>query len=95
MSPSDRLRPHPSVLSRELGGEMVLLNLESGVYFGLDRVGTRAWTLLTEQKSVTDVCAIMLDEYDVSAEILERDISALVGELKARGLLVPLDGDTA
>jgi hypothetical protein len=83
------------VLSRELGGEMVLLNLESGVYFGLDRVGARAWTLLAQQTSVTDVCAIMLDEYEVAAEVLERDISTLVSELKDKGLLVPLDGETA
>ena len=50
----DRLRVHKSVLSRELGGETVLLNLESGVYYGLDAVGTRAWNLLAEDRTLAD-----------------------------------------
>ncbi len=85
----ERLRVHKSVLSRELGGETVLLNLESGVYYGLDAVGTRAWNLLAQEHSLTDVRAIMLDEFEVAAETLERDLTALVRDLCDKQLLVP------
>jgi hypothetical protein len=88
----DRLRVHKSVLSRELGGETVLLNLESGVYYGLDAVGTRAWNLLAEDRTLADVGAIMLEEFDVPAEILERDLTALVRDLCDKQLLVPSEG---
>jgi len=87
---SGRLRAHPSVLSRELGGETVLLNLDSGVYYGLDAVGTRAWNLLAQERTVADVCSIMLEEFDVSSDILQRDLTALVQELRAKQLLVPV-----
>lgn len=84
------LQVHPSVLSRELGGETVLLNLESGVYYGLDAIGTRAWNLLTtERRTLADVCAIMAEEYDVTRETLQSDLTALVQELCAKQLLVP------
>jgi hypothetical protein len=89
VSESQPLRVHPSVLFRELGGETVLLNLESGVYYGLDAVGTRAWNLLTtEQRSLSDVCSIMAEEYDVARETLQSDLTVLVEELCEKQLLV-------
>jgi Coenzyme PQQ synthesis protein D (PqqD) len=84
------LRVHPSVLSRELGGETVLLNLESGVYYGLDAIGTRAWNLLTTQeRSLAEVCSIMAEEYEVARETLQSDLAALVQDLCEKQLLVP------
>ena len=85
---ADRLRVHPSVLSRELAGETVLLNLESGVYYGLDAIGTRAWNLLTQERTFDDVCTIMLEEFEVSRETLQGDLAALVRELCERQLLI-------
>lgn len=76
------------VVARRLGEETVILNLESGTYFGLDPVGARAWELIAEGRTFGDVRAVMLEEYDVEAEQLERDISALVGDLRAHGLLL-------
>lgn len=87
----DRLRVHKSVLSRELGGETVLLNLESGVYYGLDAVGTRAWNLLAENRPLADVRAVMLEEFDVPADTLERDLTSLVQDLCDKQLLVPAE----
>ena len=43
------------VVSRDLEGEAVILNLDSGTYFGLDRVGTRIWSLLQEGGSLRGV----------------------------------------
>ena len=84
----ERVRVHKSVLSRELGGETVLLNLESGVYYGLDAIGTRAWNLLAENRTLAEVRAVMLGEFDVSAETLERDLATLVRDLCDKQLLV-------
>ena len=89
VSLADRVAIHPSVLSREVGGETVLLNLESGVYYGLDAVGTRAWNLLAQDNTLAGVCSIMLDEYDVASDALQRDLTALVQELCEKHLLVP------
>lgn len=83
------LRVHPSVLSRELGGETVLLNLESGVYYGLDAIGTRVWNLLTtHERSLADVCSVLAEEYDVARETLHDDLTALVRDLCEKQLLV-------
>ncbi|MBT6125779.1 MAG: PqqD family protein, partial [Halieaceae bacterium] len=36
----------PDVISQEVSGETVLLDLNSEHYFGLDEVGTRIWQLI-------------------------------------------------
>jgi hypothetical protein len=84
----DRFVVNPSVVFRELDGETVLLNLDSGVYFGLDAVGTRVWTLLLEHGTTGPVCAQMEREYVVERQELERDVQRLVRELRQKGLLV-------
>jgi hypothetical protein len=94
MDATSPLAVHPSVLSREVGGETVLLNLESGVYYGLDVVGTRAWNLLAQSKSLEDVCSIMVDEYDVAPDVLLRDLTALVRDLCEKRLLIASDLDS-
>ena len=77
----------PSVVFRQMDDGAVLLDLESGVYFGLDEVGTRVWTLLLEQKTPDAVCEAMLDEFDVEPGVLAEDVRRLVGELQHNGLL--------
>jgi hypothetical protein len=84
---TDRVAVHPSVICRELSGETVLLNLESGVYYGLDGVGTRVWQLLQQDRTIADVCDVMVEEYDVEQDVVREDVSRLVGELHERGIV--------
>jgi len=88
MQLSDKARISNDVLARKVGEETVMLHLTDGTYFGLDPVGTRIWELLTEGKSLVEICDIMIDEYDVSRDAIERDVIRLADELAARGLIV-------
>jgi coenzyme PQQ synthesis protein D (PqqD) len=74
------------VASRELDGEMVLLDLATGTYFGLDHVGARVWTLIGDRAPLGAVFETLLAEYEVAPAPLERDLLALVGDLCTRGL---------
>ena len=76
-----------AVVFRELDGEAVVLNLDSGVYFGLNAVGTRLWQQIAALGDLQRVHARMLEEYEVPGETLARDLLAFVGELQARGLV--------
>lgn len=89
MNLTDRVRIPQEVLARQVGGETVMLDLAKGAYFGLDPVGARMWQLLAEGKTLAEVRDAIVEEYDVSREDAERDLLALVAELRARGLLVP------
>ena len=75
------------VLSQELAGETVLLDLHSESYFGLDAVGTRVWQLLNEGRDVVGVIDVLLDEYEVEREVLEQDVAELLKRLDEAGLI--------
>jgi hypothetical protein len=77
----------PDVLSQELEGETVVLDLRSERYYVLDDVGTRMWQLLATLGDPAAVCARMLDEYDVDAESLRRDLGALIAKLAEAGMV--------
>ena len=83
----DTLTASPDVVARRVGDEMMLLDLTSGTYFGLDTVGGRFWDLLDERGSLSAARDAMLEEFDVAADVLDRDLEALVTELSANGLL--------
>ena len=84
-----RLRAPAHVLVRELGGESVLLNLESGTYFGLDGVGTRMWARVTTASSVQEAFEALCGEYEVPPVELRRDLGTLLAGLVEKGLLEP------
>lgn len=75
------------VLFQDLDGEAVLLNLQSGKYFGLDSIGTRIWNLLAENGALAVAYQAILDEYDVDADRLRSDFLALVDQLASNGLI--------
>lgn len=75
------------VVTRQIGDETVLLNLESGTYFGLDPVGSRFLELLQTEGALTAVIARMLEEFDVTEPQLEADLLRLADEMLASGLL--------
>jgi hypothetical protein len=72
---------------RELAGEAVLLQLDAGMYFGLDAVGTRLWRLIAERGRLRDVFDAAREEFDVEPATLERDLLALVTQLAEKNLV--------
>jgi hypothetical protein len=74
-------------VSCNLAGEAAILNIKSGVYYGLDPVGARVWSLLEDPRTVDDIRSTIVDEYDVEPERCERDLIVLLEKLLAEGLI--------
>jgi hypothetical protein len=88
ISLSDRVAVPDGVLISHLQEESVILNLESERYFGLDDVGTRFLTVLTNSESIEAAHQQLAAEYDVDPEALRHDLLALVENLLDQGLLI-------
>lgn len=84
---ASRVRVKEDVVFRDLEGEVVLLNLDSGIYFGLDPVGTRIWALIQEHNSLEEVLRHMMVEYEVERVQCEKDLLALLTRLNENGLI--------
>ncbi|MBI1802763.1 MAG: PqqD family protein [Chloroflexi bacterium] len=82
-----RVRLGADVLFRELGGEAILLNMTTGRYYGLDAVGTRMWSLLSEHGQIGPALQGLLQEYDAGEEQVSRDLLAFVEKLAAQQLV--------
>jgi hypothetical protein len=82
------LRVADEVVFREVDGEAVILNLASGIYFGLDAVGTRMWQLIDEYGQLEAALVRLRAEYDAPPQTLEHDLVQLASELVEKRLLV-------
>ncbi|HEX6039031.1 PqqD family protein [Longimicrobium sp.] len=74
-------------VSVEVEGEAVILSLADGVYYGLDPVGARVWTLLEQPRTVAELRDAVVAEWEVDAPTAERDLLALLDALAGRGLV--------
>jgi hypothetical protein len=81
------------VIWRELGGEVVMLDLANQQYFGLTGTGSEMWQLIVEHGSADCVIDRMLAKYDVDPANLRADFDKLVNELAAKGMLRVSQGD--
>ena len=66
---------------------MILLDTSSGEYFTLNEVGGRIWELCDGTRSVADIVATLVTEYDASSDDLRPDVLELLGELDSNGLV--------
>ncbi|MEM8853936.1 MAG: PqqD family protein [Pseudomonadota bacterium] len=78
------------VIVKKVGEDTVILDLQSGIYFGLDPVGTRMIELIQSGLPLTDVRATILDEYDVPETVLSDDLTDFVDTLLAKNLVEPV-----
>ena len=81
------------VMLRQMDDESVLLNLDTGRYYGLDDVGTHLYGLIVAAPTLDAAFDAAQREYDVSADALRDDISTLVTRLVEEGLLEIRDAE--
>jgi len=87
LAETSRVRSTRHVFAREFDGELVLLDLARGDYYGLDAIGARLWHGLVAGRTVADIAAEIAPDYDVEPEVLRRDLVALLVELGDKGLV--------
>src|SRR2546422_6218136 len=82
-------------VSSDLLGEAAILQLDSGVYYTLNPVGARVWTLVQQPVRVAALRDTLVAEYDVEPERLEADLFDLLTKLAAERLIEVRDADAA
>ena len=74
-------------ISSDLGGETVILNMNTGTYHGLNEVGAFVWNLIEQPQVVKDIQQKLLQEYEIETSVCTNDLLALVNELQSAGLI--------
>jgi hypothetical protein len=87
MDLSNTVNISPQAMTRRVGEEMVILDLATGSYLGLDPLGARIWQLITQRNTLAAVLDAVVAEYEVDRETAANDLLALIGEMRAHGLV--------
>ena len=81
------------LVSSSLDEETVMMSVNSGKYYGLDEIGSRIWELIKQPRSVSDLCDILLEEFEVDRKQCEKDVLDFLNELAEKKLLRVIDGE--
>lgn len=90
MNPIVRFSIAEHVVAKKLGDELVLMDLASGTYFGLDEVGAHLWDGLGKGMTVGEIGNQLLSIYEIDKVTLARDLEDLVEDLCKRELIAPV-----
>jgi hypothetical protein len=76
-------------LTARVDDGLVMLDDRQSAYFGLDATGTAIWELLDQPRTVAQVCAELIERYDIDEADCRRDVLAFLAELLAARLVEP------
>lgn len=86
MQPDTRLKPTPEATFQEVAGEIILIHLNTGVYYSLNDVGASYWNLLDGQRTIADCAGLIAAEYNAPEAIVLADLLELSADLVKEGL---------
>ncbi len=92
---NDRIYSNRRVHSADIHGEMVLMNLEKGRYYGLDDIGSDIFRRLREPVLVSALCKDLAREYRAEAAAVEHDVLELLESMLEQGLVIIAPEDSA
>lgn len=77
----------PDLLSTEVDGELVMMDLDSGRYIYLDRTGSAVWRELDQPRKVADLCQSLSERYEAPPGEIERDVLELLRLMADKNLI--------
>jgi hypothetical protein len=61
----EKYRKVENIIDGELDNHQVIMHINNGKYFGLNPIGKRIWELIEEPKSIEEITAMLLSEYNI------------------------------
>jgi|APCry1669189534_1035231.scaffolds.fasta_scaffold98199_2 hypothetical protein len=83
-----RVTRNPDLIGTEMDGELVMMSIEKGSYYGISGIGPRVWELLETPTTGQVMCDTIRQEYAVTQEQCEQDVMNFLNGMFKNGLLV-------
>lgn len=81
LRPDTKVARSDDVLASAFDNEMVMMVIESGKYFNLNPTGKRIWEIIETPRTVSEICAVIEDEFDVDLAVCKGKIMEFIIEL--------------
>ncbi len=85
----------PEQVSSDLLEESVILDLKSGVYYGLNEVGSGIWKFIQKPRPVSEIVAKIIHSYEVEVDQCKQDIMQLLEQLLEAKLIKICDEENS
>lgn len=85
--PTTPLVRSPDIIASEVDGELVLISIQDGKYFGLDAVGSEIWRLLEQPRSTTSLVEALQAHFDGDGAAIEQETVTFLDQLAAQSLV--------
>lgn len=69
------------VVQSKIDDEVVMMDIESGFYFGLNSVASIIWELLKDGKTVDELADFLITEYDVNRKQCLEETDILIKKM--------------
>ena len=77
-----------SVLENEIDGEKIMLNMDKGEYYGMDKIASRIWELLNEEIEIEKLIQKLLEEFEIDYETCKNDVLEFLDGMLKKNLIV-------
>ena len=75
------------VIAGDIDGEIVMMSIENGKYYGLDDIGSLIWKLIETPVKVSELIDTLLERFDVDRETCEEDVLKFLNDLNEGRIL--------
>ena len=76
-----------TMIAADVGNEAVILDIQSGYFFQLNRTAAQVWGLLESQITAGELCAKMAESHLVDSAICRGDVMDFIADMRDRGLI--------
>ena len=87
MSNTLRYIQNAEIIQSKIGEEVVMLDMESGFYFGLNSVASIIWGMMEKGISFEDICDQLIEQFDVERALCESDTQELIDQLLEKKII--------
>jgi hypothetical protein len=81
------IQRNPNIVTSTLDGEIVMMSVENGEYYGLDEIGTRIWGLLEKPVLIEELINSLINEFEVDRQECEHDTLEFLEDLFSKNLI--------
>ena len=75
------------ILASEMDGELVMMSVTQGKYFSIGQSGVAIWGLLDQERTVTELVHLLLEQYEVDEETCRKEVTRFVELLVQKELV--------
>lgn len=84
---TDIVQANAEILTSEINGELVMMDIGSGQYYALDTIGNTIWQQLKQPCQVAVLCQQLGEFYDAPAKTIESDVLELLEQMLAKQVI--------